>query len=265
MADGLYTTPTTIWSIDDNATSNSKTWSSSKIDTELNQKVIKPISSIPENIIEFWPNGVIKDSGKKVEDFSEVWHNHNAGNIPIDTSNFWNLLSTDINNVQILADVIDDGILAPQEVISVTGEIISSAGQTVFSDGIDFDLPDSKDGFFVVLNNIFADLSLYERTGVREITFNTPLPENTKIRVWRGAPSVTSPSGWDMSKSTYDPTNVNWDAFDMDNMTEGASNKFFSSLEKAKLSDTPSFVFLTQAAYDALATPTSGVVYMING
>ena len=41
---------------------------------------------------------------------------------------------------------------------------------------------------------------------------------------------------WDMSKVTYDPTTVEWDAFDMDNMAESATKKILTSTERTKLS-----------------------------
>lgn len=41
--------------------------------------------------------------------------------------------------------------------------------------------------------------------------------------------------GGDMLKSTYDPGSVNDDAFDMGNMSEGTTNKIFTSTERSKL------------------------------
>lgn len=41
--------------------------------------------------------------------------------------------------------------------------------------------------------------------------------------------------GGDMLKSTYDPTSVNGDAFDMENMTEGTNNKILTAAERTKL------------------------------
>jgi len=39
----------------------------------------------------------------------------------------------------------------------------------------------------------------------------------------------------DMSKAVYDPTNVNGDAFDQDNMVDGATNKNYTATEQTKL------------------------------
>ncbi len=49
---------------------------------------------------------------------------------------------------------------------------------------------------------------------------------------------VTIPGGGDMLTSTYDPTNVSWDAFDMENMVEGATNKILTTAERTKLTNT---------------------------
>lgn len=43
---------------------------------------------------------------------------------------------------------------------------------------------------------------------------------------------------WDMLKATYDPTNVNGNAFDMENMTEWATKKILTTAERTKLSNT---------------------------
>ncbi|MCP4103863.1 MAG: hypothetical protein GY750_20960 [Lentisphaerae bacterium] len=52
-----------------------------------------------------------------------------------------------------------------------------------------------------------------------------------------GAWTVASGTG-DMNKSVYDPTNVNGDAFLMENMTEGSINKIMTATERTKLSNT---------------------------
>jgi hypothetical protein len=49
-----------------------------------------------------------------------------------------------------------------------------------------------------------------------------------------GAWTIASGSG-DMVKSVYDPTNVNADAFNMDNMVEGANAKIMTTAERNKL------------------------------
>lgn len=42
------------------------------------------------------------------------------------------------------------------------------------------------------------------------------------------ADAITSSGWWDMLAATYDPNNVAWDAFDMDNMVQWTTNKFVS-------------------------------------
>lgn len=44
------------------------------------------------------------------------------------------------------------------------------------------------------------------------------------------------PWGWDMLQSVYDPTNINADAFDQDNMVNWTTNKNYTDVEKTKLS-----------------------------
>jgi len=42
----------------------------------------------------------------------------------------------------------------------------------------------------------------------------------------------------DMMASMYDPTSVEWDAFDMDNMAQGTTNKYVSAAEKTVIENT---------------------------
>jgi len=51
--------------------------------------------------------------------------------------------------------------------------------------------------------------------------------------VYNGADGTSG--GGDMLKSVYDPTNVEGDAFDMDNMVESTTNKIFTATERLKL------------------------------
>lgn len=46
-----------------------------------------------------------------------------------------------------------------------------------------------------------------------------------------------SGGGGDMLKATYDPTNVNADAFDMDEMSEGVTNKILTTAERTTISN----------------------------
>jgi len=52
------------------------------------------------------------------------------------------------------------------------------------------------------------------------------------------ADAIGSSWGWDMLSSTYDPTNVSADAFDMDNMVEWTTNKILTSAERTILGNT---------------------------
>lgn len=59
---------------------------------------------------------------------------------------------------------------------------------------------------------------------------------------WRNA--GVSGSG-DMLKSVFDPTNVNGDAFDMDNMSEGTTNKILTGTERTNISNNTTHAGLT--------------------
>ena len=58
---------------------------------------------------------------------------------------------------------------------------------------------------------------------------------NSSSSKWENVPLS---GGGDMLTSTYDPTNVSWDAFDMENMVEGATNKILTTAERTKLTNT---------------------------
>ena len=91
---------------------------------------------------------------------------------------------------------------------------------------------------------------------MENITLNiTEAPENVALNIEEclsrvytdgititGTGRPTSPltavtSAGDMLRSTYDPTNVNADAFDMENMIEGATKKILTSAERTKLNN----------------------------
>ena len=60
--------------------------------------------------------------------------------------------------------------------------------------------------------------------------------------------------GGDMESSTYDPNNVSGDAFNMDNMIEGASNKILTATERSNISaNTAKVGITTQQANDITA------------
>jgi hypothetical protein len=63
----------------------------------------------------------------------------------------------------------------------------------------------------------------------------------------------------DMQSATYDPTNVNGDAFTMGNMAETASEKIMTSSERTKLSGIETGATADQSASEVPFTPTGGV------
>lgn len=67
----------------------------------------------------------------------------------------------------------------------------------------------------------------------------TVVAPNNNLYYWDGAAWTDTGTGYlgDMLKSLYDPTNVEGDAFDMDNMVQGTTNKFLSGTDYTDLTD----------------------------
>ncbi len=68
-------------------------------------------------------------------------------------------------------------------------------------------------------------------SGKTAILFNTT---TSQLELWNGV-SWQKLSEGDMTKVVYDPTNVNGDAFSMDNMVEGATTKILTSTERTAI------------------------------
>lgn len=103
----VYTQPYWNGTIDDTNLATNKVYSNSKTQSLIDWKVSK-VSGQEDYITVLDSTGWIKQSNKKVTDFSSVNHNHTAAQIVVDSSNFWRWLSADIENIQELADEIDD-------------------------------------------------------------------------------------------------------------------------------------------------------------
>ena len=84
--------------------------------------------------------------------------------------------------------------------------------------------------------------------------------------------AIAAESG-DMLRSTYDPTNVNANAFDMENMIEGATKKILTSAERTKLNnlsgtntgDQDLTPYLTSATAAATYQPIGAYLTTISG
>ena len=84
--------------------------------------------------------------------------------------------------------------------------------------------------------------------------------------------AIAAGSG-DMLRSTYDPTNVNASAFDMENMIEGATKKILTSTERTKLNnlsgtntgDQDLTPYLTSATAAATYQPIGAYLTTISG
>lgn len=70
------------------------------------------------------------------------------------------------------------------------------------------------------------------------VSWDGNLDAPSKNAIYDKIESLVLGGGGDMSASTYDPTNVSSDAFDMDNMIEGSSNKILTLAERTILSNT---------------------------
>lgn len=75
-----------------------------------------------------------------------------------------------------------------------------------------------------------------------DVDTSTTAPTDGQVLMWVAAdskwePKTTSGSG-DMLASTYDPNSVAADAFDMDNMVQGSTNKFVTAAELTVLGNT---------------------------
>jgi len=87
---------------------------------------------------------------------------------------------------------------------------------------------------------VFADLTALQTahpTGVMGDNATVTSPDGN-LFYWNGAAWADSGTGFigDMLKAVYDPTAINASAFVMDNMTETATAKIFTDVERSKLS-----------------------------
>lgn len=72
-----------------------------------------------------------------------------------------------------------------------------------------------------------SDLSWYQTTA--NMVQNLNNADHTHYPTAKAVQdAITSSGWWDMVAATYDPNNVAWDAFDMDNMVQWTTNKFVS-------------------------------------
>lgn len=93
--------------IDDN-TPNIKSLYSSKKIQELVDWKLNSVTGSEDELLVIWNNWQIKTSNETLDWYSKISHTHQWANISIDTSSFWNNLSSYEDNLQSLADRIDD-------------------------------------------------------------------------------------------------------------------------------------------------------------
>lgn len=178
-------------------------------------------------------------------------------------------LKEDLNKIKIFSSGAgSDGAGAVASVNGKTGVVVLT--QDDIGDGDDY----------VRTENNFTDALLSKLTGLptsHAFTGLTDTPANYTgqagkfVKVNTNADGLEFASvggGGDMLASVYDPTSVNGDAFDMDNMVEGTNNKLVSAAEKtawnAKLDDITGESIADLSDVDAIAGITDGKVLKWN-
>ena len=99
----------------------------------------------------------------------------------------------------------------------------------------------SEDGKRLEFGVVGSTLTVQELDGSPSVEVDTiKFPNGTLTDNGDGSASFDPGSlgGGDMNKITYDPNSVEGDAFDMDNMVEGADTKILTAAERTKLSNT---------------------------
>lgn len=78
----------------------------------------------------------------------------------------------------------------------------------------------------------------WDANSIQWIPVSNTAPTNWQVYTYNSSNVEREPWdvwGWDMSTSTYDPTSVAWDAFDMDNMVQWDTNKFVTATDITNL------------------------------
>lgn len=94
--------------INDDITSITKTYSSSKIQVELDKKSNKIPNWVTNDILVKDANWHPISSWKKIWELAPATHTHNSDTVTLSTVNFWWVLNDDVDTIQRLADFIDD-------------------------------------------------------------------------------------------------------------------------------------------------------------
>ena len=121
----------------------------------------------------------------------------------------------------------------------VAGETVLQVPVTVKQDVI----PDTVPGTTPLPGYATIDLDHINQSGAA----------TGQVPSWNGSEwvPITASGTGDMLASVYDPTAVNADAFDMDNMVEGATNKILTAAERTKLGDQVLTDVIDKMAYNA--------------
>lgn len=105
----------------------------------------------------------------------------------------------------------------------------------------------ASDGYFIdnVVIHTGSGAETVPDTGIPEAPEDGTL-YGRKNKAWEAVPAAAA----DMTKAVYDPTNVNADAFDMDNMAESATAKVMTADERTKLASLDAAIVL-KGSWDA--------------
>ncbi len=215
----IYTQP--YGRIDDNNASSATTYSGSKIEDRLIQKVDLVQDWIEDDIITKNPDGTLKSSGAKVTDFALATHSHPASLFDIDTTNFGWVLDNTIINVQLLADFIDDNILLWASIYTdswVPSSLVGKKGD-IYIDTVSGDLYQKTDlGWWSPIANITGPQWIQWIQWIQWLQGNPWVDwvgiDNITRTSWTWAPGTTDTytiTYTDATQTTFDVYNwANW-------------------------------------------------------
>lgn len=121
------------------------------------------------------------------------------------------------------------------------------------------------------INNSYS--GLYEKPAENGYMLTAVVSGEEQARdvLWKAVPV----SSGDMLKSTYDPMSIGSDAFDMDNMADGETNRLFTTTEKNKLNNVPTntigsssssgSLLVTDISYNPSSSGREGLKIIYNG
>jgi hypothetical protein len=114
-------------------------------------------------------------------------------------------------------------------------------------DNVVITVDETTENILVSVTEGAANLAELNDTTITSPVTGESLLYNSVTETWENG--TLSGSG-DMLQATYDPTTVNGDAFDMDNMSEGSDTKILTAAERAEIAANTSKVSFPEAPED---------------